>query len=57
MVFIHGGIRKSVRGITHGGVRWKTSTCAVFGAISGISWIAEAPVPITATRLPARSTE
>ena len=39
-----------------GGVRWKTVSCATFGAISGTNWKALAPVPITATRLPFRST-
>ncbi len=37
------------------GVRWKTVSCSTSGAISGISCTAEAPVPITATRLPASS--
>jgi hypothetical protein len=36
----------------HGAVRWKTCICATAGAIAGTNWIAEAPVPITATRLP-----
>ena len=39
------------------GVRWKTVSCSTSGAIAGITWIAEAPVPMTATRLPASSTE
>ena len=39
----------------HGGVRWNTSSCPARLAISGMNWIADAPVPITATRLPARS--
>ena len=31
-------------------------SCATSGAMAGTNWIAEAPVPMTATRLPARST-
>ena len=44
------------RGITHGGVRCSTTTSAASGAIAGMTWMAEAPVPTTATRLPRRST-
>ena len=36
-------------------VRWKTTSCLVLGAISGMNCTALAPVPITATRLPVRS--
>ena len=39
-------------GMTHGAVRWKTCSCAACFWISGTNWIAEAPVPIAATRLP-----
>ena len=39
------------------GVRWNTVSCSTSGAIAGMTWIADAPVPITATRLPARSAE
>ena len=39
------------------GVRWKTVSRSTSGAIAGITWIAEAPVPTTPTRLPRRSTE
>ena len=39
----------------HGGVRWKTCIRPTSGWILGTNWIAEAPVPITATRSPARS--
>jgi hypothetical protein len=42
-------------GITHGAVRWKTWSLPTLGWISGTNWIAEAPVPITATRSPVRS--
>ena len=38
------------------GVRWSTVTCAASRAISGIAWIPEEPVPITATRFPAKET-
>ena len=38
--------------MTHGGVRWKTCICPTSGWILGTNWIAEAPVPITATRSP-----
>ena len=51
------GISTSGRGWIHGGVRWNTVRRAACFAISGTNWIAEAPVPITATRLPARSQE
>jgi hypothetical protein len=37
-------------------VRWNTVSSASFGAISGISWTAVAPVPMTAARRPVRST-
>ena len=46
---------RSRRGMIHGGVRWKTAMCSTTGAISGTNWIAEAPVPMTATRRPRRS--
>jgi hypothetical protein len=43
-------------GIEKFGVRWNTVSCAACSAISGIDWIADEPVPITATRLPVKST-
>lgn len=46
---------RSIRGITHGGVRWKRVSRPASGWIAGTIWIAEAPVPIIATRLPRRS--
>ena len=51
------GISTSGRGWIHGGVRWNTVSCAACSAISGMNWIADAPVPITATRRPVRSAE
>ena len=42
-------------GITQGAVRWKTWSLPTRGWISGTNWIADAPVPMTATRSPARS--
>ncbi|WP_279499471.1 hypothetical protein [Actinomadura rubrisoli] len=39
----------------HGGVRWKTVSEPARFAFRGTDWIADAPVPITATRLPVRS--
>ena len=48
-------IARSTRGITHGGVRWKRVSFATFGWMAGTIWMAEAPVPIMATRLPRRS--
>jgi hypothetical protein len=38
------------------GVRWKTVTCRACSAITGIDWMAEEPVPITATVWPVKST-
>ena len=43
-------------GIVKFGVRWNTVNWAASSAITGIAWIAEDPVPITATRLPLKST-
>jgi hypothetical protein len=43
------------RGRIHGGVRWKTWSWETFGWISGTNWIAEAPVPTTATLRPSSS--
>ncbi len=37
-------------------VRWNTVSWRACSAITGIAWIAEDPVPITATRLPVKST-
>ncbi len=37
-------------------MRWKTQRCAASAAISGIAWIADEPVPMTATRFPLKST-
>lgn len=38
------------------GVRWKTVTWAARSAMTGMIWMPEEPVPITATRLPVKST-
>ena len=43
-------------GTIQGGVRWKTVTCAAIFANSGTTCTPLAPVPITATFLPVRST-
>ncbi len=48
-------IGRSARGITHGGVRCSTVSRPTFGWIAGTIWMAEAPVPTMATRLPVRS--
>src|SRR5215813_5569576 len=45
---------RSRRGITQAGVRWNSTRRATSGWISGTIWIADAPVPTTATRLPSR---
>lgn len=45
-------IARSVRGSTHGGVRWNNVSLATPGCRAGTIWIADAPVPTTATRLP-----
>jgi len=37
-------------------VRWNTVRWAACPAITGIAWMPEAPVPMTATRLPVKST-
>ena len=47
-------IGRALCGITHGGVRWSTYSCSTSGAIAGTYWIADAPVPTLATRLPAQ---
>ncbi len=39
----------------HGAVRWKTCIWPTFFWIRGTNWIADAPVPMTATRSPVRS--
>jgi hypothetical protein len=52
-----GGIGRSNFGMHHTGVRWKTVRCSTSSTIAGITCTAEAPVPITATRLPRRSRE
>ena len=57
IAFVVGENAKSRLGTTHGAVRWKTVRCATSGWIAGTNWIALAPVPITATRLPRSSTE
>ena len=36
--------------------RWNTVKCAASCAITGIAWIADEPVPITATRMPLKLT-
>ena len=46
---------RAVRCMTHGGVRWNRVRCPTSGWISGTNWMADAPVPITATFSPARS--
>ena len=38
------------------GVRWKTVSCSARSAMIGIDCTADDPVPITATRLPVKST-
>ena len=37
------------------GVRWNTTSRSTSGAIEGMTWTAEAPVPMTATLRPRRS--
>jgi hypothetical protein len=39
----------------YGAERWNTVRCSTAGWMCGTNWIALAPVPITATRFPARS--
>jgi hypothetical protein len=46
-------IGRSLCGSTHGGVRWNTCSWDTSGWILGTIWMADAPVPMTATRLPA----
>ena len=46
---------RSMRGMIHGGVRCTTVSFATSGWMDGTIWMAEAPVPIMATRLPRRS--
>ncbi|GAA3420958.1 hypothetical protein GCM10018952_66020 [Streptosporangium vulgare] len=48
---------KSGLGWIQGGVRWKTCRRETRSAIRGTNWTADAPVPMTATRFPVRSTE
>ena len=48
----NGFTARSAFGMIHGGVRWNRFRCETRGAICGTNWIALAPVPITATRLP-----
>ena len=43
-------------GTTYGAERWKTVIEPTSSTIPGTNWIALAPVPTTATRLPVRST-
>ena len=43
-------------GIEKLGVRWNTVSCVAWLAMIGIDWIADDPVPMTATRLPVKST-
>ena len=38
------------------GVRWNTVSAPACSAISGIDWMPDEPVPMTATRLPVKST-
>jgi hypothetical protein len=38
------------------GVRWKTVRASACRAMIGIDWMADDPVPMTATRLPVKST-
>ncbi len=38
------------------GVRWNTVICAAWPAMIGIDWMPDEPLPITATRLPVKST-
>ncbi len=44
-------------GTTYGAERWNTVTWAASGWMPGTNWIALAPVPSTAIRLPFRSVE
>ena len=43
-------------GIEKFGVRWNTVSRLAWRAMIGIDWMPEEPVPITATRLPLKST-
>jgi hypothetical protein len=46
---------RSPRGMIQDGVRWKSVSVLTSGWIHKTNWIAEAPVPITATRRSRRS--
>ncbi len=48
-------ISRSGLGMIQGAERWNRYNCPASFWTSGTNWIAEAPVPITATRLPVRS--
>jgi hypothetical protein len=39
----------------YAGERWNTVNDAAWSATMGTNWIADAPVPMTATRFPRRS--
>ena len=43
-------------GIVKFGVRWKTVRWAACSAMIGMDWMPEEPVPMTATRMPVKST-
>ena len=43
-------------GIEKFGVRWKTVSSRACSAMIGIDWMPDEPVPMTATRLPVKST-
>jgi hypothetical protein len=43
-------------GIEKLGVRWNTVSSDACDAMIGIDWMPDEPVPITATRLPVKST-
>jgi hypothetical protein len=51
-----GGTGPSPAGIEMFGVRWNAVGWRAFLAMIGIDWMPDEPVPLTATRLPLRST-
>ena len=54
--FLGGGTGPLKAGREKFGVRWKTVSSAACCAMIGIDWIPDDPVPMTATRLPEKST-
>ena len=52
---VDSGEAEDSAGVVKVAVRWNTVRCAACAAMSGMAWMPDEPVPMTATRFPVKS--